>query len=183
MKETTTDTELATHLYQLCYRTGEFKLRSGKTSHEYFDKYQFEARPKTLRRIAKALGSMIPGSIDYLAALELGGIPIATALALETGFEMVFVRKKPKDYGTCRFAEGPEIRGKRLLLIEDVITTGGQVVMSANDLRSEGAVVEHVLAVLDRSGGDHSKLIGAGLTLNALFTMDDLKAAQANSAT
>lgn len=162
-------------LYQLCYRTGTFKLRSGQTSHEYFDKYQFEARPKVLQQIASRLAPLIPKRTEYLAALEMGGIPIATALSLETGIEMVFVRKKPKDYGTCRFAEGPEIRDRKLLLIEDVITTGGQVVLSSNDLRSEGAVIDSVLAVLDRSGGDHSKINAAGLSLKALFTMQDLK--------
>lgn len=171
---------LSKELYRLCYRTGEFKLRSGQISNEYFDKYQFEARPLILKQIAQALVPLIPRETKYLAALEMGGIPVATALALETGLEMVFVRKKPKDYGTCRFAEGPEIRGQHLTLIEDVITTGGQVVMSASDLRSEGAIVSHVLAVLDRSrsdqgGVDHSRLQAAGLTLQSLFTMADLK--------
>ena len=74
-----------------------------------------------------------------LAGLEMGGIPIATALSLASGIPAAFVRKKAKDYGTCKFAEGADVGGKKTLVIEDVITSGGQVLMSAADLRSVGA--------------------------------------------
>lgn len=169
--------ELAKTVFQLAHRTGTFKLRSGQTSNEYFDKYQFESRPEVLRQIAKHLAKMIPKETELLGALEMGGIPIATAIAMETGHSVVFVRKQPKDYGTCRFAEGPEIQGKKITLIEDVITTGGQVVISATDLRNDGAIITDVVAVIDRSEGKTEKIQGAGLRLHALFTMAELKAA------
>lgn len=108
-----TKADLAKSVFKLAHRTGTFKLRSGQTSNEYFDKYQFESRPEVLRQIAKQLVPMIPKDTELLGALEMGGIPIATAIALETGHEVVFVRKQPKDYGTCRFAEGPDIKGKK----------------------------------------------------------------------
>jgi orotate phosphoribosyltransferase len=90
---------------------------------------------------------------------------------------VVFVRKEAKEYGTCKFAEGPPITGRRLTLIEDVITTGGQVAISCADLRKDGALIENVLCVIDRSEGDTAKIDGAGLKLHALFTMAELKAA------
>ncbi len=169
--------QLAKDVFRVAHLRGEFKLRSGQISNEYFDKYQFESDPKLLAKIAEGLKSQIPAGTDYLGALEMGGIPIATALSLATGIPVVFVRKEAKDYGTCRFAEGPDIRNKRLCLVEDVITTGGQVVISTNDLRKEGALIDTVLCVIDRSGGKTEKIKEIGLTHKALFTMDELKIA------
>ena len=111
----------------------------------------------------------------------MGGIPIATALALKTGIPMVFVRKEAKEYGTCKFAEGPSIKDKTVLLVEDVITTGGQVLTSAQDLRSLGAKISFVICVIDRSEGQTDKLAQAGLKHRALFTMEELKSAVGQS--
>src|SRR5687768_2274031 len=91
--------ELASEVFRLSHRTGTFKLRSGQTSNEYFDKYQFESRPEVLREIARQLVPLLPKDTELLGALEMGGIPIATAIALQTGHEIVFVRKAQKDYG------------------------------------------------------------------------------------
>jgi orotate phosphoribosyltransferase len=169
--------ELAHQIFKHAHLTGTFRLRSGQTSTEYFDKYQFESTPLLLAQIAEHLAPMIPANADYLGALEMGGIPIATALSLKTGVPVVFVRKEAKEYGTCKFAEGPPIKGKRLCLIEDVITTGGQVLISTKDLRSEGAIIDHVLCVIDRSEGKTEKIREAGLELRPLYTMAELKAA------
>lgn len=168
-------TELAQKIYEVAHITGEFKLRSGQTSHEYFDKYRFEARPELLKEIAEQMKPMIPPGTQALAGLEMGGIPIATALSLATGIPCVFVRKEAKEYGTCQFAEGLDPKGLKLCVIEDVITTGGQVVISTNDLRSMGAEVKDVLCVIHRGGGEEN-LKAAGLELKPLFTMQDLKA-------
>src|SRR3989344_4207270 len=124
--------ELAQSIYKIAHLTGEFKLRSGLTSKEYFDKYRFEAQPHILKAIAQAMKPMIPPGTQVLAGLEMGGIPIATALSLESGLPGVFVRKEAKSYGTCRIAEGLEsLNGLRVCIIEDVITTGGQGILSA----------------------------------------------------
>lgn len=168
--------DLAKAIYEVSHLTGQFKLRSGQVSNEYFDKYRFESRPTLLREIARQMAPLVPPGTDALAGLEMGGIPIATALSLETGLPCVFVRKAAKDYGTCLFAEGLEIKGKRLCVIEDVITTGGQVVISSNDLRGGGATVENVLTVIHRGTGHEPKLEEAGLRMRALLTMADLKA-------
>lgn len=169
--------DLAQAIFRRSHLTGTFLLRSGKTSNEYFDKYQFESDPHLLREIGRALAPLVPKDTEYLGALEMGGIPVATAISFETGIPVVFVRKTAKEYGTCKFAEGPAIQGKRLTLIEDVVTTGGQIVTSCADLRSEGALIENVLCVIDRSEGQTQKLDQAGLKLQALFTMAELKSA------
>lgn len=177
MKVTTamTKSELARKIYEVAHLTGQFKLRSGQTSHEYFDKYRFEARPDLLKEIAAQMAPLIPAGTEALAGLEMGGIPIATALSLATGLPCVFVRKEAKEYGTCQFAEGLEVRGRKLCIIEDVITTGGQVVISAGDLRGTGATITDVLCVIHRGGGEEN-LAKAGLSLKPLMTMADLKA-------
>ncbi|MES2857109.1 MAG: orotate phosphoribosyltransferase [Bdellovibrionota bacterium] len=171
-----TRSDLAKRVFEISHLTGSFLLRSGKTSNEYFDKYRFESDPNVLREIAKGLVPLVPKTTEFFGALEMGGIPIATALSLETGIPVVFVRKEAKEYGTCKFAEGPEVSGKRLTLIEDVITTGGQVAVSCKDLRGQGAIIENVLCVIDRSEGQTQKITESGLKLQALFTMAELKA-------
>lgn len=169
-----TKSELAKKIYEVTYLRGEFKLRSGQVSNEYFDKYRFEARPEILKEIARQMAPLIPSGTEILAGLEMGGIPIATALSLETGIPCLFVRKKAKDYGTCQFAEGLDPRGKSVCIIEDVITTGGQVILSAEDLKTTGAKVGPVLCVIHRGTGHEPKLEDAGLKMTALMTMKEL---------
>lgn len=170
--------ELARDIFAIAHLTGEFKLRSGLTSNEYFDKYRFEAQPHLLKAIAEGLKALVPKDTQVLAGLEMGGIPIATALAMATNLPVVFVRKKAKDYGTCRIAEGLEsLKGMKVCIVEDVITTGGQVVLSTEDLRKEGAQVSQVLCVINRQQGGEENLKKAGLNLTSLFTQEQLKSA------
>jgi orotate phosphoribosyltransferase len=110
-----------------------------------------------------------------LAGLELGGVPLATMLSSVTRLPAYFVRKQPKKYGTEKVCEGGDIEGRRLLIIEDVVTTGGQMVLSAQDLRAEGAIVDHALCVIDREGGGADVAGSEGIELRALFTMRDLE--------
>ena len=105
----------------------------------------------------------------------MGGIPIATALSIETGIPVVFVRKKAKEYGTCKLAEGTDFRNKRVCIIEDVVTTGGQILLSTEDLRVCKAKLGNVMCVIERNPEGRKKLKEAGLELKALFTMEELK--------
>lgn len=166
--------ELASQIYKLSYLTGSFKLRSGTMASEYFDKYRFESQPAVLREIAKQMKVLIPADTQALAGLEMGGIPIATALSFETGLPVLFVRKTAKDYGTCQFAEGLDARGLKLCIVEDVITTGGQVILSTKDLRSLGAVVHDVVGVIQRNPNASQLLAKESLQLKALFQMEEL---------
>lgn len=166
--------ELAKRVVEVALRRGEFKLRSGQTSDVYFDKYQFEALPELLREIARHMAALVPKDTDVLAGLELGGVPVATALAFETGLPVAFVRKARKSYGTCLIAEGAAVRGRRVCIVEDVITTGGAVIDSANELREEGALLDVVLSVIFRGEG-RDKLAEAGLRRVSLLSLEDLK--------
>lgn len=171
--------ELAKAIYEKAYLQGEFRLRSGQISNEYFDKYQFESDPQLLGEIASHLSKSIPQETEYLAGLEMGGIAIAVALSLKTGIPCVFVRKTAKEYGTQKTSEGPDLNKKNVCIVEDVITTGGQVLLSTSELREQGAKIFNVLSVIDREQGGKEKLLSQGeLSLHSLFTMGELKEAK-----
>lgn len=167
--------DLARSITRASLIRGEFLLRSGATATEYFDKYLFESDPGLLKAVAEALAPLLPANVDALAGLELGGVPLAVMLGQITGLPTLFVRKKAKEYGTRRLAEGGEVDGRRLLIVEDVVTSGGQVVLSTNDLRQRGAVVSHAVCVIDRQAGGPEALAAAGVELRALFSMSQLK--------
>jgi orotate phosphoribosyltransferase len=168
---------LAAAIASIATLTGEFTLRSGAVSREYFDKYRFESDPHLLAAVADLMHSLVPPSTQVIAGLELGGVPIVTALALRTGLPAVFVRKHAKDYGTRQLEEGCDVRGRRVLVVEDVLTSGGQVIASVNDLRALGAIVSEAICVIDRESGGADALAAAGITLRCLFTKTDLRLA------
>jgi orotate phosphoribosyltransferase len=172
---------LAARVFAASYLTGTFVLRSGRTADHYFDKYRFESDPELLAAIVEALVPLVPEGTEGLAGLELGGVPLATMLSSVTGLPAYFVRKQPKKYGTEQICEGGDVAGRTLLIIEDVVTTGGQMVLSAQDLRSEGAVVEHAVCVIDREGGGAGVVEAEGITLRALFSRSDLESGQSRS--
>ncbi|MCS7464906.1 orotate phosphoribosyltransferase [Paenibacillus doosanensis] len=166
--------KLAEAMVEAAYVTGTFRLRSGRTADHYFDKFQFESDPKLLSVIAEQLAAMIPAGTEVLAGLELGGVPIAAALSLRTGLPAAFVRKAAKDYGTCKLAEGAAVQGKNVCIIEDVVTTGGQILLSRSDLAALGAEVKHVLCVIERDLQGRINLGNEGLELRSLFRMEEL---------
>lgn len=170
-------TELAAAVHAAAHRTGSFLLRSGRTATEYFDKYRFESDPALLAAIAERAAGLVPPETEVLAGLELGGVPVATALSLRTGLPAVFVRKAAKEYGTRQLAEGLDVKGRRLLVVEDVITSGGQVATSTGDLRDLGATVTDVLCIVDREEGGVENLAEHGLRVHAVFTAGQLRAA------
>jgi orotate phosphoribosyltransferase len=171
------NTPLAKRIYDTAHITGDFTLRSGAKSNEYFDKYLFEADPKLLADIAAAIVPLIPPGIDALAGLEMGGIPIAVMLSQLTGLPVLLVRKKAKDYGTCKIAEGGQVRRRKLLIVEDVVTSGGAILDAAKALREEGAELAQVVCVIDRESGGPANLAKSDLILTSLFTMSELKQA------
>nr|WP_238426573.1 orotate phosphoribosyltransferase [Streptomyces adustus] len=160
--------------------TGQFTLRSGRTATEYFDKYRFEADPVLLDDIARRMAPLVPSGTQVLAGLEMGGIPVVTALGRHTGLPCAFVRKQAKPYGTCRLAEGAEVAGQKVLVIEDVVTSGGQIVLSTADLRNLGAQVDEALCVIDREQGGAEALKAEGISLLSLLSAEDLRAAAAS---
>ena len=105
------DPDLARDVDARCRLTGEFTLRSGQVSSEYFDKYLFETDPDLLARVAAQMEGLLPSDVDLIGGLEMGGIPLVTALSARTGLPALFVRKQAKEYGTCKLAEGPDVAG------------------------------------------------------------------------
>ncbi len=166
--------ELGQELVRVAYLRGNFVLRSGQTSSYYFDKYLFETRPQLLRRVAASLAALLPPSTDRLAGPELGGVALATAVSLETDIPFVIVKKKLKGYATGKQIEGELRPGERVVLIEDVVTTGSQAIESGAVLRQAGAVVTDVLAVIDREEGAAENLAAAGYLLRPLFRRSEL---------
>lgn len=162
---------LGRRINEVCRLSGRFTLRSGQVADFYFDKYLFESDPALLAAVSALAEPLVPAGTDLLAGLELGGVPVATALSLRCAIPQLLVRKEAKTYGTAKLAEGPDFRGRRVLVVEDVITTGGQVAASTEELRARGAVVDTVLCVIDRSGGNHPPLDEAGLTVLSVFDL------------
>ncbi len=166
---------LGERVYAACHLTGEFRLRSGQVSHEYFDKYLFEGQPTLLRDVAEEMARLLP-PCDVLAGMEMGGIPLATVLSQLTGIPAVFVRKEAKAYGTCKVAEGGPVESSRLVGIEDVVTTGGALIKGCLELRSAGATVDTVVCAIDREQGGAAALAEHGIELRSALTRSDLRA-------
>jgi orotate phosphoribosyltransferase len=177
MSDPTSDDATLARDVALCSRlTGEFTLRSGQVASEYFDKYLFESDPALLSRVVDRMLDLVPESTELLGGLELGGVPIVTMLSSRTGLPALFVRKKAKEYGTCKLAEGPGVDGRRVTLVEDVITTGGAVRDATRALRDAGATVEVVMCAIDRSPEGSNPLADVDLEVRAVLTKAELDA-------
>lgn len=172
-----TASDLAARVYEAAHLRGEFLLRSGVVSSEYFDKYRFEADPALLFAIARGMAPLVPAETQLLGGLELGGVPLATIVSQITALPTRFVRKEAKNYGTLQQAEGGDLGGYRVCLVEDVITSGGAVIDATHALRDAGAIVDTVVCVIDREAGGGEKLAGLGVEMRALFTKAELEKA------
>jgi orotate phosphoribosyltransferase len=167
--------ELAKKIRDAAFLTGRFKLRSGKISSFYWDKYRFESDPVLLDAVVDEMQKLLPATFDKLAGLEMGGIPLATCLSLKTGKPCLFVRKAAKPYGTCNLLEGGFRAGETAVAIEDVITVAGQVCASVAQMRELGLVVKDVVCVIDRQQGGRENLKEIGCSLTSVFTLEELE--------
>ena len=156
---------------------GTFTLRSGAVSDTYFDKYRFEADPVLLRQIGEAMLPLIPTGTSALAGLEMGGIPVGTVLSQLTGLPAAFLRKARKTYGTCRSAEGALLNGERVVLVEDVVSSGGAILDQLHLLRADGVSPATALCVIDRETGGREALAAEGVELRALLSMSAILSA------
>lgn len=168
---------LAARIREVSQISGQFTLRSGAISDTYFDKYQFEADPILLLEIAESLSRQIPEETEVLAGLEMGAIPLVTMLSQVTRIPAAFIRKSAKNYGMCRYAEGASLAGRKFVLVEDVISSGGAVVDAVAKLRADGLNPAAVLCVIDRQSGGEEALAKLGLPLMSLFTMQEVLSA------
>ena len=153
---------------------GHFVLRSGAVSTTYFDKYRFEADPTLLLDIATEMARLVPKGTEVLAGLEMGGIPVVTMLSQVTGLPAAFMRKKPKTYGTCQYAEGAPLTGRPFVLIEDVVSSGGAIIDTLHMLKADGLFPTAAICVIDRESGGREALSAVGLPLMALFSYSEI---------
>jgi orotate phosphoribosyltransferase len=167
--------ELGRRLVEVSYLKGDFVLRSGKRSNRYFDKFLFETDPILLQELGKHLAELVPKETQRLAAPELGAVLLGGAVSMATGLPLVLVRKEPKGYGTSKQIEGRFESGDRVTVIEDVVTTGGDSLRSAQVLRDAGAEVIHLVVVLDRGEGGEENIGAAGIAYSPLFRVADLE--------
>ena len=167
-------TTLARRLMEAAYTEGDFTLRSGRKSNYIIDKYAFETRPELLREVARELAAMLPPRVQRLAGVELGGVPLATAVSMETGVPFVIVRKGQKGHGLDRPIEGELRIGEHVALLEDVVTTGGAALAGVETLRQSGAGSVSVIAVVDRQEGGEEAFRDAGVPFHTLFTRESL---------
>lgn len=167
--------QVARDLVRHAYLVGDFVLSSGRRSRYYFDKYLFETKPQILRPLSQLLAQQIPAGVDRLAGPELGAVALATAASLETGIPFVIVKKAAKDYATQKLVEGEIHPGEKVVVIEDVMTTGTQAIASAERLRDLGTEVLFILGIVDREEGARENVEAAGFQLRSLFTRSELE--------
>lgn len=172
--KTVSRTDLAAGMARVATLEGEFLLRSGQVSNRYFDKYRFEGDPVLLASLAREMAELLPANTDIIAGLELGGVPLVSALSLHTGLPAAFIRKEAKTYGTCRAVEGQDIAGRNITFIEDVITTGGAVADAHKLVTAEDATVLAVICAIWRGDGAPNIQRVPDLTVLPVFTPEDL---------
>lgn len=166
--------ELGREIVKASYLKGEFILRSGKKSDRYFDKFLFETDPGLLHHLGKHLAQLVPADTQLLAAPELGAVLLGGAVSMQMGLPLVLVRKEPKGYGTAKQIEGRFEIGRRVTVIEDVVTTGGDSLRTVEVLRAARLEVIHLVVVLDRGEGGEDNIAQAGVPYSPLFRISDL---------
>lgn len=166
--------QLAQRIADVSLLRGEFTLRSGRKSNYYLDKYRFETQPDVLAALGKLFAERVTERTDRIAGAELGAVPLAAAAGIASGKPIVFIRNQKKDYGTAKQVEGVLNAGETVLIVEDVLTTGGQVLEAAKTLQDLGAKIERIVAVIDRLEGARENIEKAGFTFESLFTTKDL---------
>lgn len=153
-------------------QTGDFVLASGRKSSYFVNIKRASTDPKVLREMAKAMAPHVGAC--RIAGMALGAVPIAVAVALETGNSFVMVRKEPKDHGTKELIEGQVSPGEKFVVVEDVATTGGSTMRVVNALREKGAWVTKAIVVVDREEGAGELLSQNGVEFVSIFKAKDL---------
>ena len=169
--------ELARRVKEVAYLEGDFLLRSGRRSKYYLDKYLFETEPEILAELGRRLADRVGAHVDKIAGAELGAVPLAAAVSMACGKPYVIVRNKKKDYVTSKPIEGRLKKGDVVMLVEDVVTSGGQVLEAAKTLEEAGAKIELIVAVIDRGEGGREKIEEAGYSFESILTKSDLEIA------
>jgi len=166
--------ELIKRIKETAYLEGDFTLRSGKKSKYYLDKYLFETCPDILKALGEEFAQYVTSDVTLIAGAELGGVALAAASAMATGKNWVIIRNSKKGYGTGKMVEGILNAGDVVLLVEDIATTGGQVLEAAKIITEAGATVKEIVCVIDRRQGAEENISNAGYKFDSILTKNDL---------
>ena len=166
--------ELIKRIKETAYLEGDFVLRSGAQSKYYLDKYLFETCPDILKALGEKFAKYVTDDVTLIAGAELGGVALATVTALETGKNWIIIRNTKKGYGTGKLVEGALKPGDVVLLVEDIATTGGQVLEAAKVITEAGATVKKIVCVIDRKQGAEQNITKAGYKFDSILTKTDL---------
>ncbi|MFP4105525.1 MAG: orotate phosphoribosyltransferase [Phycisphaerae bacterium] len=165
--------ELAARVKEAAFLEGDFVLRSGKRSKYYLDKYLFEAQPDILSELGKRFAEYA-GDAELIAGPELGAVSLAASTAMACGKPFAIVRKAKKNYATGKLIEGPSVKGKKVLLVEDIGTTAGAALEAAETLKQAGANITRLVFAIDRMQGARQNVEAAGFEFNAILTREDM---------
>ncbi len=168
-----TTEQLAARIKEVSYLEGDFTLRSGAKSKYYLDKYLFETQPDILAELGRRFAERI-GQANMVAGAELGAVGLAAATSMASGKPYVIVRNAKKGYGTGNLIEGKLPEGSKVLLVEDIVTSGGQVIEAAKALTEAGATVTAIIGTIDRLQGGRENIETAGFVFESLLTREDL---------
>ena len=166
--------QLGKDLVDAAYLTGDFVLSSGQHSNYYLDKYLFETDPSILRRLGQLIATHVPEGTDRIAGPELGAVALAAAASMASDVPFVIVRKEAKGYGTAKHLEGTLNDGEQVLVVEDIITSGGEAIRAAQRVADAGGQVTGILGVVDREQGGPENIAAAGFDFTALYTKSQL---------
>ena len=167
---------LAKRVKEVALLEGDFTLRSGKKSKFYFDKYLFETQPDILEAMGQEIARRCPPGTTRIAGPELGAVALAAAGSLASKLPFFIVRNAKKDYGTSKTIEGKLEAGDKVVLVEDIVTTGGQVIEAIKNIREAGATVIKVIVALDRLEGGKDNILQAApdIAYEPILTKTDM---------
>jgi len=166
--------ELIARVKETSYLEGDFTLRSGKKSKYYMDKYLFETCPDILKALGEEFAKHITDDVTLIAGAELGGVALAASTSMASGKNWIIVRNSKKGYGTGKMVEGVLKETDVVLIVEDIATTGGQVIEAAKIVTDAGAKVKEIVCVIDRKQGARENITEAGFAFDSIMTKEDL---------
>lgn len=179
---TTLRSQLLNLFCDLAYEEGDFVLSSGKRSTYYINGKQVTLHPIGALTTGRLLLSLLPPDTQAVAGLTLGADPIVSAVSVISALEnkpipALIVRKQAKGHGTKAYIEGPSLpAGARVVVLEDVVTTGASAMKAVERLRDAGYSVNHIIALVDRQQGGAEFYQEKGLQFQAVFTISDIQA-------
>jgi orotate phosphoribosyltransferase len=171
------NTDLLLNIKKIAYLEGDFVTRAGKKTNYYIDKYLFETEPSILAPLSIELAKLFPNknSYDRIAAPELGAVPIAAVVSTILNKPFIIVKKQSKEYGTQNMIEGKYEAGEKVIILEDILTTGGAALRALEVLKKANLDAKQIIGVVDREEGARENIEKLGLIMTSLFTKTDLQ--------